>query len=70
MFAKTFRDMSPLLSCLSDQVLEVEPWNSARHMKVGNAWEECGRHVPGYLQEGARTEPGQLVQQQVFRLVR
>lgn len=29
---------------------------------------ECGRRVPGYLKEGARTEPRQLVQQQVFRL--
>lgn len=46
----------------------MEPWNLARHTKVGEAWEECGRRVPGYLKEGVRTEPRLLVQQQVFRL--
>ncbi|CAM9525335.1 unnamed protein product, partial [Ectocarpus sp. 6 AP-2014] len=57
-----------LLLRLLDAVLEVEPWNLAHHTKVSEAWEECGRQVPGYLKEGTRTEPRLLVQQQVFRL--
>ncbi|CAM9349489.1 unnamed protein product, partial [Ectocarpus sp. 13 AM-2016] len=57
-----------LLLRLLDAVLEVEPWNLALHTRVGDAWEECGRRVPGYLKEGVRTEPCLLVQQQVVRL--
>lgn len=53
----------------SDQVLELEPWDPTRHVsKVGVAWAECGRRVPGYLKGGGRAEPRQLVQLQVTRM--
>ncbi|CAN0040912.1 unnamed protein product [Scytosiphon promiscuus] len=59
-----------LLLRLLTTVLEREPWDSARHKKVVDAWGECGRQVPEYLKEGGRTEPGMLVRTNVTRMAR
>lgn len=64
---QTFQNMSLPLSRLFDQVLELEPWDTARHTSVCEAWEECGRQAPGYLKEGERTEPGSSVRRIVLR---
>lgn len=49
----------------------MEPWNLEFHdRKMGEAWGECARRVPGYLKEGGRTEPGSLVQQRIVRMGR
>ena len=57
------------MSPLTDQVLEVEPWNSEWHpKKTGEAWVECGRRVPGLLKEGTTSEPRLLVQKQILRM--
>lgn len=56
---------------LFDQVLELEPWDTASHTRVGEAWEECGRRVPGYLKEcGGAGRPGSLVRGRVTRMGR
>lgn len=66
---------TPLLTafapCPPDtQVLEVEPWDAARHGRyTGRAWRQCGDRVPGYLTD-CRTPPQTLVQQNVVRMAR
>lgn len=60
---------TPLVSPRLTQVLEAEPWDATRHdRKVRAAWQECGERVPGSLKKNARSSPGLLVQQQVFRM--
>ncbi|CAN0264339.1 unnamed protein product, partial [Scytosiphon promiscuus] len=62
-----------MASCLRllDAVLELEPWDTARHTRVGEAWEECGRRVPGYLKEcGGAGRPGSSVRSHVARMGR
>lgn len=62
--------MSLPLSRPFDQVLEVEPWDTARHTSVCEAWGECGRLAPGFLKEGGRTDPSSSVRQTVLRMGR
>lgn len=63
--AKLFKIRRYPLSRLFDQVLALEPWDTARHTRVREAWAECGRQAPGYLKEG-----GSLVQEHATRLAR
>lgn len=54
---------------LLDGVLEVAPWDSERHgWKIGDAWAQCARRAPDYLNVGARSGPGTTVQRHVIRM--
>jgi len=53
---------------LFDQVLELEPWDTTRHTSVGEAWEECGRRVPGFLKGCGG--PGWSVRRHIVRMGR
>ena len=56
---------------LPNKVLDVEPWNKARHcLKICDAWGECARRVPGSVKAGPSSSINSLMQRRVFRLAR
>lgn len=61
--------MSTLVGLL-DAVLEIEPWNSARHVSGrAAAWGDCGRRA-GLLKDKGKANAHKTVQQRVYRLAR
>lgn len=58
------------VSPLPNQVLEIEPWNSARHVSGrAAAWGDCGRRA-GLLKDKGKANAHKTVQQRVYRLAR